>query len=160
MSMKCPNCNREIDNDSIFCEWCGSKIQDVINLKAKEEMVTLFLEKSAKLFPKSKISVIQERLLNVSSEQLEKILSCDYEEVFTESYKTRIVLGFILQVITISILIVLYYTSIFYWHSSNFVDIIVTCAIIGVSCLCYMLFPSPKKKVYTLFENNCSKYIK
>ena len=114
--MKCPNCNREVENDSVFCEWCGSKIQDVINLKAKEEMVTLFLEKSAKLFPKSKISVIQERLLNVSSEQLEKILSCDYEEVFTESYKTRIVLGFILQVITISILIALYYTSIFYWH--------------------------------------------
>lgn len=25
--MKCPNCNREIDNDSVFCEYCGYQTQ-------------------------------------------------------------------------------------------------------------------------------------
>ena len=25
--MKCPNCNREIDNDSVFCEYCGTRIK-------------------------------------------------------------------------------------------------------------------------------------
>ena len=24
--MKCPNCNREIENDSVFCEYCGASI--------------------------------------------------------------------------------------------------------------------------------------
>lgn len=27
--MKCPNCNQEIDSDSIFCEYCGAKIKQL-----------------------------------------------------------------------------------------------------------------------------------
>ena len=24
--MKCPNCNRDVENDSVFCEYCGAKL--------------------------------------------------------------------------------------------------------------------------------------
>ena len=27
--MKCPNCNQEIDNDSVFCDFCGAKIKQL-----------------------------------------------------------------------------------------------------------------------------------
>ena len=27
MMMKCPKCKREIDNDSVFCEYCGTRVQ-------------------------------------------------------------------------------------------------------------------------------------
>ena len=152
MSMKCPNCNREIDNDSIFCEWCGIKIQDVVKLNVDEDKVKHFLERNAKLFPKKKISWIQEQLLKVPYEQLESILSCDYEKVYRKAYKIRIVYGFVLQVLTIPILIILYYNRSLY--VDEFVDTLIVSAIVGISFLCYMLFPSPKKKVYTLFEKN------
>lgn len=29
--MKCPNCNKLIDNDSNFCEYCGSAIKNIDN---------------------------------------------------------------------------------------------------------------------------------
>lgn len=25
--MKCPNCNKKIENDSVFCEYCGAKVR-------------------------------------------------------------------------------------------------------------------------------------
>ena len=28
--MKCPNCGKQIANDSSFCEWCGTRILDEI----------------------------------------------------------------------------------------------------------------------------------
>lgn len=28
--MKCPNCNREIDNDSIYCTYCGVCVKTLI----------------------------------------------------------------------------------------------------------------------------------
>lgn len=150
--MKCPNCTKEIPNDSVFCEWCGIKIQDIINLKANEEMVKQFLEKKAVLFPKTKISVISELLLKMSFEQLEGILNLDYKKVYGRAKITRIICGFILQLLTISILIVIYYGSSWYIHADNFVDSIIISAIVGISFLSYMLFPFPQKKVYTLFE--------
>lgn len=152
MSMKCPNCTKEIPNDSIFCEWCGIKIQDVVKLNVDEDKVKHFLERNAKLFPKKKISWIQEQLLKVPYEQLESILSCDYEKVYRKAYKIHIVCGFVLQVLTIPILIILYYNSSLYFYVDEFVDTLIVSAIVGISFLCYMLFPSPKKKVYTLFE--------
>ena len=27
--MRCPNCKQEIDDDSMFCEWCGKRIPQV-----------------------------------------------------------------------------------------------------------------------------------
>lgn len=27
--MKCPNCNQEIDDDSVFCDFCGAKIKQL-----------------------------------------------------------------------------------------------------------------------------------
>ena len=24
--MRCPNCNREIDNDSVYCTYCGTRV--------------------------------------------------------------------------------------------------------------------------------------
>ena len=44
--MKCPNCNREIENDSVFCEYCGTKIKIVVNNstdKPKVKWVQLIL---------------------------------------------------------------------------------------------------------------------
>ena len=29
--MKCPNCGKEISNDSLFCEYCGAKINFAVN---------------------------------------------------------------------------------------------------------------------------------
>ena len=28
--MKCPNCNREIDNDSVYCTYCGVCVKTLI----------------------------------------------------------------------------------------------------------------------------------
>ncbi len=119
-------------------------------MNVDEDKVKHFLERNAKLFPKKKISWIQEQLLKVPYEQLESILSCDYEKVYRKAYKIRIVCGFVLQVLTIPILIILYYNNSLY--VDEFVDTLIVSAIVGISFLCYMLFPSPKKKVYTLFE--------
>lgn len=119
-------------------------------MNVDEDKVKHFLERNAKLFPKKKISWIQEQLLKVPYEQLESILSCDYEKVYRKAYKIRIVCGFVLQGLTIPILIILYYNRSLY--VDEFVDTLIVSAIVGISFLCYMLFPSPKKKVYTLFE--------
>ena len=27
--MKCPNCGKEIANDSVFCEYCGTRVKEV-----------------------------------------------------------------------------------------------------------------------------------
>lgn len=157
--MKCPNCKKEIENDSVFCEWCGSKIQDAMTLNANKEMVKQFLERNAKFFPKKKISIIQEQLLKKSREQLENMLNCNYEKAYANACKSHSIYGFILQVLTISILIVLYYKTM-YWHVDYFVDKIVIGAIIGISFLYYILLPSPKKKVYKLFKTNDVKFTK
>ena len=44
--MKCPNCGKENANDSLFCEYCGTKIKIVVNSstdKPKVKWVQLIL---------------------------------------------------------------------------------------------------------------------
>lgn len=44
--MKCPNCGKENANDSLFCEYCGTKIKIVVNNstdKPKVKWVQLIL---------------------------------------------------------------------------------------------------------------------
>ena len=43
--MKCPNCNREIENDSVFCEYCGVNVMQTYLMNATT-MITEFLEKN------------------------------------------------------------------------------------------------------------------
>ena len=37
--MKCPNCGREIANDSVFCEYCGATLKE--NASNNEKQVNV-----------------------------------------------------------------------------------------------------------------------
>lgn len=38
--MKCPNCGKEIANDSVSCEYCGERISEEMNVPPKASMTT------------------------------------------------------------------------------------------------------------------------
>lgn len=152
--MKCPNCNRDIENDSVFCEYCGVNIRQT-NLMDATTMITEFLERNVSYFPKKKILEIKEELLHASyNEYFKDILSEDYAKIYSRAYKTRLICGFFLQLIFILSFCIGYFSSDLYYSGvyDYSVDIIIICIIVGISFLAYLLFPSPKKKVYTLFE--------
>lgn len=38
--MKCPNCGKEIADDSVFCEYCGTRVQNqVVNTEVEDSEV-------------------------------------------------------------------------------------------------------------------------
>jgi hypothetical protein len=157
--MKCPNCNREIENDSVFCEYCGVNVMQTYLMNATT-MRTEFLEKNASYFPKKKIPKIKEELLHASyNEYLKDILSEDYAKIYSRAYKTRLICGFFLQLIFIFSFYIWYFSSDLYYSGlyDYSIDTIILCIMVGISFLSYLLFPSPKKKVFNLFVNKWYK---
>lgn len=49
--MTCPNCNREIDNDSVFCTYCGVCVETLV----KDKSVTNIDDYLKNLLVKGKI---------------------------------------------------------------------------------------------------------
>lgn len=49
--MKCPNCNREIDNDSVYCTYCGACVETLV----KDKSVTNIDDYLKNLLVKGKI---------------------------------------------------------------------------------------------------------
>lgn len=35
--MKCPKCNQEIDDDSVFCEYCGTKVEPIATIQTNDK---------------------------------------------------------------------------------------------------------------------------
>ena len=161
MNMKCPNCHKAIENDSIFCEYCGVNVRQT-NLMDATTMITEFIERNVSYFPKKRIPTIKEKLLKASyNECIRDVMNEDYEKIYNRAYKIRLFCGFSLQLIFILSFSIWYFSSDLYYSGvyDYSIDIIIVCIIVGISFLSYLLFLSPKKKVYNLFIEKWSKYI-
>lgn len=43
--MQCPNCNREIDNDSVYCTYCGVCVETLIEEDRSATNIDDYLKK-------------------------------------------------------------------------------------------------------------------
>lgn len=47
--MQCPNCNRAIDNDSIYCTYCGTRVTqntvDITTISSDSNIINLLAKK-------------------------------------------------------------------------------------------------------------------
>ena len=78
--MKCPKCNQEIDDDSVFCDYCGAKIEQARSAQPQgethiEDRVAEMVRKTVggvantcregKSKVETNFPVIKERIMNV-----------------------------------------------------------------------------------------------
>ena len=52
--MKCPKCNQEIEDDSVFCEYCGEKIKKQSKVELQEDCERVEQENNQQVLKTSK----------------------------------------------------------------------------------------------------------